>query len=132
MDTHQIHAWDLRAHGGGLCATVTDEKGIIDCLVFDGGNTVIYNTADEVKFIGILIRRVRRGGGGGGERREERGERREEREERREERGERKRGRGREGERWERRGREERGEERERGEVGEGSFDLRFFCGSFT
>ena len=109
MDTHQIHAWDLRAHGGGLCATVTDEKGIIDCLVFDGGNTVIYNTADEVKFIGILIRKSQekgRRGEGRGERERREGEEKRGREER--ERGE-----------GERRGREERERERGRGREGE-------------
>jgi len=50
MDRHQINSWDLRAPKDS-CSTVVDEQGIVDCLVFDGQHTVIYNTADEVKFI---------------------------------------------------------------------------------
>jgi hypothetical protein len=57
MTRHQIFAWDLRATSSPAL-TVTKQEGIVDCLEFDGRNTVICNTADEVKFFGISIWKV--------------------------------------------------------------------------
>lgn len=53
MDRHSVFLWDCRLPSASPASVVAYDKGIIDCLEFDGGNNVIFNTADEVKFFGI-------------------------------------------------------------------------------